>query len=911
MANGQSEAVLKRTQVVVDAGTVAGVSDGQLLARFNAHRDELAEIAFTALVRRHGPMVLRVCRQVLGDWHTADDAFQATFLILARRAGSIRRPELLGHWLYGVASRTARTARVRSERRRRHESFGADVSSALPIDDVCRPELSLVSREALDALHEEVSRLPERYRIPVVLCELEGLTYHEAALRLRCPVSTIGVRLKRARERLRQRLTQRGLAPTAGLIGALFGAESASAWVPSGLVAATVLAATRFAASKAAANGLVSAGVIALTEAMLRTMALAPLKLATSLALGVAIVATVGWVGAQPERPVLAAPVQAKLQLMESPPPKVPAAPAVAAQPNLIRVAADRIESAMTALDLLFPSKQKGDGDIDSDAQGPQNKMETAAARGKVLFAKDWAPNDPKSHGGDGLGPVYNETSCVACHGQGAPGGAGPENKNVVLVTATLTSQDKAKGLDQIHPGFRSGRSTVVHRYGTDPQYSSWRRRFYDSRRDDSTNRASSDGDDPVAARIRGVQQQTTLDQRLHDRSVSLRPSEGVNLTVSQRNTPALFGAGRIDAISSDELDAVAAHQPAGVRGRISRTPDGRVGRFGWKAQIASLGEFIRAACANELGLEVPGHSQAVSPLAPSEKAKGLDMTEAECDDLVAYLQALPAPVAIDPSGPQGTEGIREGRRLFTDVGCADCHMPTLGTVRGIYSDLLLHDMGPSLSDSGSYYGSEGPSSPGGPNPQEWRTPPLWGYRDSGPYLHDGRANDVEEAVALHGGQAHASTRRFFHLTAEDRFHIEAFLKSLVAPSATSAPGVMIAAEMESRFEQEEERTPESLVTRRWAETVARGEWQRRDDERRQREEEAARLAHTRLKIARALEKKGRITGALEFYNKVARGAPDTDEGREAATRVAALRRTVDVFDRLLSSPESLMIDAQ
>ncbi len=85
----------------VDVENVKCVSDGQLLARFNAHRDELAEMAFTALVRRHGPMVLRVCRQVLGDWHTAEDAFQATFLVLARRAGSIRWPELLGHWLYG------------------------------------------------------------------------------------------------------------------------------------------------------------------------------------------------------------------------------------------------------------------------------------------------------------------------------------------------------------------------------------------------------------------------------------------------------------------------------------------------------------------------------------------------------------------------------------------------------------------------------------------------------------------------------------------------------------------------------------------------------------------------------------------------------------------------------------------
>ena len=172
--------------------------------------------------------------------------------------------------------------------------------SVEPIGHLDRPELPSISREELEALHEEVSRLPERYRVPVVLCELEGLTYHEAALRLRCPVSTIGIRLKRARERLRVRLTQRGLAPTAGLIGALLGGEAASALVPSRLVTDTVQVATRFAASKAAANGLVSTGVLALTEGVLRSMALAPLKLATGLVLAVALVATVGWVVRSP-----------------------------------------------------------------------------------------------------------------------------------------------------------------------------------------------------------------------------------------------------------------------------------------------------------------------------------------------------------------------------------------------------------------------------------------------------------------------------------------------------------------------------------------------------------------------------------------------------------------------------------
>jgi DNA-directed RNA polymerase specialized sigma24 family protein len=125
MAHGQSEAVLKPPQGLRDSMVVASMTaeatDGLLLARFAACRDELAEIAFEALVRRHGPMVLRVCDQVLGDRHAAEDAFQATFLVLARRAGSIRQPELLGNWLHGVALRTAREVRMRDDRRRRHE----------------------------------------------------------------------------------------------------------------------------------------------------------------------------------------------------------------------------------------------------------------------------------------------------------------------------------------------------------------------------------------------------------------------------------------------------------------------------------------------------------------------------------------------------------------------------------------------------------------------------------------------------------------------------------------------------------------------------------------------------------------------------------------------------------------------
>ena len=119
---------------------------------------------------------------------------------------------------------------------------------------------------------------------------------------------------------------------------------------------------------------------------------------------------------------------------------------------------------------------------------------------------------------------------------------------------------------------------------------------------------------------------------------------------------------------------------------------------------------------------------------------------------------------------------------MFESAGCATCHQPALGDVDGIYSDLLLHDMGPGLSDSGSYYGITRPdSSSDGVKQQEWRTPPLWGFRDSGPYLHDGRAKNLEEAVALHGGEAAKSAQRFFKLIPDERLRVQAFLRSLAA----------------------------------------------------------------------------------------------------------------------------------
>src|SRR5262249_44510129 len=153
--------------------------------RFNARRDPAGEAAFAALVARHGPMVLGVCHQLLGDRQEAEDAFQAVFLVLARRARAVREPELLGNWLYGVALRTARKARGQVGRRRRAEGVGSGSGEAA--DQAPGADQALLDRERAEALHREIDRLPHPFRSAIVLCYFESLSLDEAADRLRWP----------------------------------------------------------------------------------------------------------------------------------------------------------------------------------------------------------------------------------------------------------------------------------------------------------------------------------------------------------------------------------------------------------------------------------------------------------------------------------------------------------------------------------------------------------------------------------------------------------------------------------------------------------------------------------------------------------------------------------------------------
>ena len=256
---------------------VGDLSDGQLVQRFLTARDGADQAAFTALVERHGPMVLGVCREVLGNSHDAQDAFQATFLVLARKAGSVRKADSLASWLHGVARRVAMRAKAEAARRRVYERRSAAMKAV-------QLERQGGSPEGWPELHEEIARLPERYREPVVLCYLEGLTTEEAALRIGCPQGTILSRLSRARERLRGQLERRSLAsPTTLLATGL--THRAMEALPAGLLDTTVRAAIGFAGRQTSEAGLASASATTLAKGVLHTMAISKLKILVAMAL--------------------------------------------------------------------------------------------------------------------------------------------------------------------------------------------------------------------------------------------------------------------------------------------------------------------------------------------------------------------------------------------------------------------------------------------------------------------------------------------------------------------------------------------------------------------------------------------------------------------------------------------------
>jgi RNA polymerase sigma factor (sigma-70 family) len=791
------------------ASTIAR-TDEQLLQRYLSGTNEPAEAAFAALVERYSPIVHRVCIDVLGCSHDAQDAAQAVFLVLARKARSIRKPGSLGPWLHGVALRVARRAKSEAARRRAAERKKAEITHESDTADS--------GPEVMDhaALHDEINRLPEKYRQPIVLFYLQGQTQPETARALSWPLGTVQIRLHRGRERLRSRLARRG----AGMIGLTGSNPPTSRPATPGMLdrewtETTARAAVRFAAGKET-TGLVARPVTRLADSVLAAMLTDSLKVVALILISLFFVSTGltltgikrgeapsddSHLEPNPEPALIAAVFGAPARIVDdndrSATPIVP----VKEKPTTVERAEPSSESS-TAL-IPSPNDHADNGaSLPVLAPSPGGSLSLAAgakrsekllSTGRELFERVWVKNDPRGHGGDGLGPVFNGQSCVGCHNLGGSGGAGAVDTNIEIATVTGTSSEgmgyfnsfsmdfgvgrmeyrmggdpespsrrrplgDTTFLAGIHPGFRDSNSTVLLQYGTDPAYQAWRR------------------------------------------SVPGRHGT-VSIRSSQRNPPALFGAGRIDSIPDEAIEAAARRKSlasAQVRGRVSHLKDGRVGRFGWKAQTATLDEFVRSAAAGEMGLEVPGRHQAADPRLPGLAATGLDMDESECDALVEYVRRLPVPVVIKPADEKDAAQSKAGETTFKTIGCTACHMPKLGDVEGIYSDLLLHDMGPQLGDSDAYtvFANEPAQADrlsaaararvdnGTTSIREWRTPPLWGIRDSGPYLHDGRAATIAEAIRLHAGQGAPAARRYAELSPRRKQQIDGFLASLAPPSA-------------------------------------------------------------------------------------------------------------------------------
>ena len=284
MANRNLSGFTHAIHTLFEVGTLGGQSDGQLLEQFAARK---SEAAFATLVARHGPMVLSVCESLLGDAHDAEDAFQAAFLILAKKARSIRDPDLLGNWLYGVARRTAQKAKAQRARRRVREGREEAMCSIAIANGLA--EIESVGREETAMLHEEVDRLPESLRAPIVLCYLEGLTHGEAALRLRWPIGTVRSRMARARGLLRARLTRRGLA-YAAIVAAIESPRAVRAEVPQALAHTTTRSAIELATGTA--SGLVSTPAATLMKEVLQVMFMTQLKRIVATALAVLCIAT-------------------------------------------------------------------------------------------------------------------------------------------------------------------------------------------------------------------------------------------------------------------------------------------------------------------------------------------------------------------------------------------------------------------------------------------------------------------------------------------------------------------------------------------------------------------------------------------------------------------------------------------
>ncbi|OWK46872.1 di-heme oxidoredictase family protein [Fimbriiglobus ruber] len=380
---------------------------------------------------------------------------------------------------------------------------------------------------------------------------------------------------------------------------------------------------------------------------------------------------------------------------------------------------------------------------------------------GRELFEHEWTANDPLAHG-DGLGPVFNAKSCVFCHFQGGVGGGGEVAHNAVHFEVFP------------QPGKNEYLTGVLHNSSVTPDDRESLKKLQTL----YPTVASPPPPPPPPGHCGYVPPPRPPFDPIRTQSVQ---------------TTALFGAGWIDRISSKAIAANQLRRSAGnavaefkldfdrvAVGRVRVLPDGRVGKFGWKAQFATLEEFVAAACANELGLGTPTSAQAKPIHKSGSPDAAPDLDKKQFRKLVAFVDTLPRPVEV--ASPLATRG----KEVFKSVGCAACHVPDLGGVKGIYSDFLLYTLQDPSGGGFPDYGPEPPAEFSRPDhvppPQEWKTPPLWGVADSAPYMHDGSAWTLSAAILAHKGDAKDVTERFQKLPAADQTAVIKFLESLKAP---------------------------------------------------------------------------------------------------------------------------------
>ena len=395
-------------------------------------------------------------------------------------------------------------------------------------------------------------------------------------------------------------------------------------------------------------------------------------------------------------------------------------------------------------------------------SSGPSADPETVE-RGRMLFVHEWSAGDAlASAGGDGLGPVFNARSCVHCHSQGGLGGAGTAQNVVNSFLVHPTKRD---------PQVRGG---AVHAFAVEPAY----RETFDTVRELYPI---------VPGGVRVVN------------GCTMQISDFDPVRFQPIDTPALFGAGWIDLIPGPMVSrARTARGLANMTrefeldfsqaptGRVRTLADGRIGKFGWKAQFATLEEFVADACANEIGLSTPGRRQA-TPLGgqPVAETAGSDLNDEQFQAMVSFVAMLPRPEQSLPDDPHERARASRGEQVFESVGCAACHRPNVAGVEGVYSDFLLYSL--AERTAGTYGPGTIPDAPWpgeSPQPDEWKTPPLWGVADSAPYFHDGKSPTLEAAIKRHGGAAEPVRKNYENQRETDRQALIVFLETLRAPKS-------------------------------------------------------------------------------------------------------------------------------